>query len=675
MRTLVLFVVLVACQAAILSIGALALRTSSTNGVGFFDLVLLLVTGVQLPLLYFMLQRGARRLVAAVLAVCFALVVNVSFVATSAPAAAVTDNSSVFTFARTSAFASPNLDMVQNYTPTAASTTCATGAGWKCTFSSDQFSNGQQLSAGTGQADLYLQESASTPAFKSETHQGWVNGTACSQSVPTGTVAGDFMIYTVAFTDGGSFTVTPTTAGWTQIRRTDNGTTIGVVSYWKAYQAGDPATFNVTFSAQTRCLGIISTYSGVDPTTPIDVENGQTTANSTTHATPTVTTTGASRLLVTIHVIHAVATWTPPAGMTERVDFSNNGSGQAVESVELSDVLQPVAGATGAKTATATVADIGIAQIATLRPASSCGVTATLKHVFAPVYRAAASGVVNNGTTLTINKPSGVSQNDVLVASIAGSVAPITPSGWTLLDARTNGAVLYTYRRVAGASEAATYSWTLSSTGYAVGGITAYYNVDTTAPVEAHNSAATSSGTSHATPSLTTTQSDEILVASFATPANDTWTPPAGMTERVDAVTSTTFVALEVSDTASSAYGTVGPFTATSSPTAATGVTTLLALRPIATTVGSGASTTLTAPFGPALVSISFSGSAETFGAGDRLQLDVVAGGDCNASLSYDGASEPSKLTVATVVVPEGVSGLALLAPALPLVWRWRKRR
>jgi len=47
---------------------------------------------------------------------------------------------------------------------------------------------------------------------------------------------------------------------------------------------------------------------------------------------------------------------------------------------------------------------------------------------------------------------------------------------------------------------------------------------------------------------------------------------------------------------------------------------------------------------------------------------------NCGVRLSYDEATVPSKLTVATIV-PEGVLGLLLLAPALPLGARWWKRR
>jgi hypothetical protein len=102
----------------------------------------------------------------------------------------------------------------------------------------------------------------------------------------------------------------------------------------------------------------------------------------------------------------------------------------------------------------------------------------------------------------------------------------------------------------------------------------------------------------------------------------------------------------------------------------------MLTLRPAtpATILGSG-SVTINLPSGTTLASTGgFSTAATTFATGDRLELDLVASSACAGSLSYDGASEPSKLTVATIV-PEGVVGLLLLAPVLPVGLRWWKRR
>jgi hypothetical protein len=102
----------------------------------------------------------------------------------------------------------------------------------------------------------------------------------------------------------------------------------------------------------------------------------------------------------------------------------------------------------------------------------------------------------------------------------------------------------------------------------------------------------------------------------------------------------------------------------------------LFALDPAsaATTLGS---TTVQVTGGPALVSAQFATSSTTFATGDRLVLDVTVPDDpanCGVAVTYDGTGAPSKLTVATIV-PEGVAGLLLLAPALPLGARWWKRR
>jgi len=70
--------------------------------------------------------------------------------------------------------------------------------------------------------------------------------------------------------------------------------------------------------------------------------------------------------------------------------------------------------------------------------------------------------------------------------------------------------------------------------------------------------------------------------------------------------------------------------------------------------------------------------AATDFSGGDHLILDISVPDDPNncpaVRVSYDSTGQPSKLTLATSV-SEGVLGLLLLAPALPLGARWWKRR
>src|SRR3989449_5151339 len=167
---------------------------------------------------------------------------------------------------------------------------------------------------------------------------------------------------------------TPWSSGWTLVRRIDNTTKVGLGIYWKVASsesgrvcrsyagAGYDFAFSPGSGSQSM-TGAIVAYSGVVSTSPINLENGQTTAASTTHSTPSITTTVANTMLMTSFGLAGTGTWTPPAGMTERSD----STAQAV-ALELADLLQATAGATGAKTATASVSKVGATHILTLTP-------------------------------------------------------------------------------------------------------------------------------------------------------------------------------------------------------------------------------------------------------------------------------------------------------------------
>jgi hypothetical protein len=133
-----------------------------------------------------------------------------------------------------------------------------------------------------------------------------------------------------------------------------------------------------------------------------------------------------------------------------------------------------------------------------------------------------------------------------------------------------------------------------------------------------------------------------------------------------------------VFDAIQGSAGTVSPKSTTSSASAQD-ANVVVGWRPIASnTVTLGSATTVLGSIAsPTLRSVSISTSAATFATGDRLVFELSVPNDvanCGVRLSYDEATVPSKLTVATIV-PEGVAGLLLLAPALPFGARWWKRR
>jgi len=100
-----------------------------------------------------------------------------------------------------------------------------------------------------------------------------------------------------------------------------------------------------------------------------------------------------------------------------------------------------------------------------------------------------------------------------------------------------------------------------------------------------------------------------------------------------------------------------------------------------ATTTSLGTGSTSLAPNTPVTpIAVTFASLAATFVTNDRLQFSVTftsPGNTCNNSFFSAGTSTfPSRFVTATIV-PEGVAGLLLLAPMLPLgirVWKSRRR-
>src|SRR5437867_9767689 len=230
------------------------------------------------------------------------------------------------------------------------------------------------------------------------------------------------------------------------------------------------------------------------------------------------------------------------------------------------------------------------------RPAASeCDVAETCPGAFIIGFRGAAtnsSGTASSATSLSISRPSGTLANDVMVASISahGSSSPPTitpPSGWTLIVTTTSNGqnlAVSTYWKLAGTAGAdpGPYSFTVSPSSRIAGGISAYFNVDTTNPINASGGAAGSS-----TPSITTTVANTMLVGCFGRSDNKAVGAPSGMTERFNAESSssggtTTDASSESADALQASPGASGSKASTSgAPNTSTAqVSQLIALAP-----------------------------------------------------------------------------------------------
>ena len=143
-------------------------------------------------------------------------------------------------------------------------------------------------------------------------------------------------------------------------------------------------------------------------------------------------------------------------------------------------------------------------------------------------------------SSLVINKPSGVVSGDVMLAAIVTGnvdVGAITCAGWTQVRQIDDGLRMVIFRKTAGGSEPANYTFSWGTARKAVGGIVAFSGVNGTTPIQAENGVdETGTGvTIHTTPTIATTGSATWLVSMFADvkSTGSTWSA-TGVNERVD---------------------------------------------------------------------------------------------------------------------------------------------
>ncbi len=197
-------------------------------------------------------------------------------------------------------------------------------------------------------------------------------------AVPSGSVAGDVLVATLGFGNGGSTkpAMTPP-SGWMLASRTDQSLVSAAV-YTHVLVAGETA---FTWKTTTKVGGeaTLAAYFGVDPAQPVVASAGQANGPGSSTTTPSLSTPGASSPVVTGFVGYRTAkkrsTWTPPGGMTELGDVADS-DGNHTGSTDV--VVQAAAGATGAKKATTSNGQDGsIGVLTVLRPAASTTTTTT----------------------------------------------------------------------------------------------------------------------------------------------------------------------------------------------------------------------------------------------------------------------------------------------------------
>ncbi|UTI65617.1 hypothetical protein NBH00_05250 [Paraconexibacter antarcticus] len=164
-----------------------------------------------------------------------------------------------------------------------------------------------------------------------------------------------------------------------------------------------------------------------------------------------------------------------------------------------------------------------------------------------------ASSAAAQAASVTVNKPTGVVTDDIMVLFTAttANAAFTTPTGWTVLTSsvivQDGAATLMTvaaYYRFAGASEPTTFTVTNASSGGISAAISAWSGVSKTNPIDASARAATANNTtSIATPTVTTTKAGSGVVIAAVTAVNLASAPavtyPTGTTKDSEALGTT----------------------------------------------------------------------------------------------------------------------------------------
>jgi RHS repeat-associated protein len=155
---------------------------------------------------------------------------------------------------------------------------------------------------------------------------------------------------------GGSSPVTISApAGWTQ-QADQVAAGVRTTTFTKVAGAAEPVSYAFTLSAATKSAVALSAFAGVDNTTPVDVAASQVNMSTLSHVAPSVTTTGANRLVV---AVNGLAT-----------DTSLTASSVTVET---SSSPVAAAGVTGLRTSASLVVAVSAASTITLRPVVTGG--------------------------------------------------------------------------------------------------------------------------------------------------------------------------------------------------------------------------------------------------------------------------------------------------------------
>jgi hypothetical protein len=243
--------------------------------------------------------------------------------------------------------------------------------------------------------------------------------------VPAAVAANDVLIARVAFRGGSGVTIN-TPAGWTLVRRDDDGANQSSAIFSRVATGGEPANYAWTLGSAQNYIGSMLAYRGVDIAAIVGQQTGNTTASSTTQTSPSVTPTrGGSFILRYLTMARGdAAPFTAPGSHNERTDqtVGNNPGGIGAT---VADAQQFAPAATGTANFTSSGAAVGIVQTLALNVnLVTANVDVVGTGTTSPAARVDNRAVASVTGTGTVSATAQV--NNRAVASVTGTATVLT---------------------------------------------------------------------------------------------------------------------------------------------------------------------------------------------------------------------------------------------------------
>lgn len=281
---------------------------------------------------------------------------------------------------------------------------------------------------------------------------------------------GNLLIAAVT-TDGNtkSSLSSPSGEGWSEIEIEHKSNAVTLGAWYKFAEASESASHEFTWSGAQQAYGWMMEFTGSDPDTPVNIWSADDDVSSTP-TSPAVSTTVSNCIILRLGGFDDSNITIDDPGLTSHtpitMDSSSTSSSSLVSFEEFTEAKR-----------------------------------------------------TSNGTSLTISKPAGTSETDLLLAAVVtdgdtkSSLSPPSGQDWTKISLQKKGTkvTLGLWWKLANASEPSSHQFTWSGSQEAYGWIMRFTGHDTENPINtwAHNGGNSSSASC---PSVTTTVANTMIV-------------------------------------------------------------------------------------------------------------------------------------------------------------------